>query len=261
MGDHPVGHDVGERLYVPGDTVVHRTPPHIKVVAAFVAVVAVVLTPPSQIWAFGVYAVILAGVAALAHLPVRTVIPRMTVEIPFVLFAVLLPFIGREPDIAVGPITVSEAGVWAAWSILAKATLGVLVSVILAATTSTRDIVVALQRLHVPDVFVQILAAMLRYVRVVTAEWHRMDRARRSRGFTTRGPRAWPVLARGSGTLFIRSFERGERVHLAMISRGYTGQLPQLSGTAATAPRQWLAGLTVPLVMVGCAIYAGALAS
>ena len=47
--------------------------------------------------------------------------------------------------------------------------------------------------------------------------------ARESRGFTARDPRHWPVLARSAGALFIRSYERGERVHLAMLSRGYTG--------------------------------------
>ena len=49
--------------------------------------------------------------------------------------------------------------------------------------------------------------------------------ARESRGFTARNPRHWPVLARSFGALFIRSFERGERVHLAMLSRGYTGRI------------------------------------
>ncbi len=261
MGDHPAGHDVGERLYVAGDTLVHRAPAHVKVVAAFLTVLAIVLTPASQVWAFVFYAVILSVVLVVARLPLRVVAPRMAVEIPFVVFALLLPLIGREPDIAVGPFRLSEAGLWAAWSILAKATLGVLVSVILAATTSTRDIVVALQRLHVPDVFVQILAAMLRYIHVVTAEWQRMERARRARGFTTRGPRAWPVLAHGSGTLFIRSYERGERVHLAMISRGYNGQLPQFAGAPRASLRQWAAALVVPLTMAVCALWAGVLVS
>jgi cobalt/nickel transport system permease protein len=54
----------------------------------------------------------------------------------------------------------------------------------------------------------------------------RMKVARESRGFTARNPRHWPVLARSAGALFIRSYERGERVHLAMLSRGYTGRMP-----------------------------------
>jgi cobalt/nickel transport system permease protein len=68
---------------------------------------------------------------------------------------------------------------------------------------------------------------MVRYLEVVTGELQRMRVARASRGFDARNPRHWPVLARSAGALFIRSYERGERVHLAMLSRGYTGRLPR----------------------------------
>jgi cobalt/nickel transport system permease protein len=54
-----------------------------------------------------------------------------------------------------------------------------------------------------------------------------MKIGRESRGFSARNPRHWPVLARSAGALFIRSYERGERVHLAMLSRGYTGKMPR----------------------------------
>ena len=67
---------------------------------------------------------------------------------------------------------------------------------------------------------------MIRYLDVVTAEMGRMLVAMRSRGCDPRYPKHWPVLARSLGALFIRSYERGERVHLAMLSRGYTGTLP-----------------------------------
>jgi cobalt/nickel transport system permease protein len=50
-----------------------------------------------------------------------------------------------------------------------------------------------------------------------------MTTAMRSRGCNPRSPRHWPTLARSLGALFIRSYERGERVHLAMLSRGYDG--------------------------------------
>ena len=72
---------------------------------------------------------------------------------------------------------------------------------------------------------------MIRYLDVVTTEMQRMKIARESRGFTARNPRHWPVLARSAGALFIRSYERGERVHLAMLSRGYDGRLPQTEET------------------------------
>jgi cobalt/nickel transport system permease protein len=70
---------------------------------------------------------------------------------------------------------------------------------------------------------VQIMGFMVRYLDVVGDELARMRVALASRGFTPRDPRHWPVIARSAGALFIRSYERGERVHLAMVSRGYDG--------------------------------------
>ncbi len=236
MGDHRHRHDPGERLYVPGDSAVHRLPAHTKIVAAFVTVLAVVLTPPTAVWAFGCYAVLLLGLVLAAGLTARDVLPRLVIEVPFIAFAVLLPFVGRDPRVAVGPLELSEPGLWAAWGIIAKATAGIVVSIVLAATTPTRDLIDGLQRLRLPAVLVQIVASMVRYVHVVTDEWRRMARARAARGFTARGPRSWPVLAHSAGTLFIRSYERGERVHLAMLSRGYSGQLPPVQSREATAP-------------------------
>ena len=51
------------------------------------------------------------------------------------------------------------------------------------------------------------------------------------------------MLARSLGALFIRSYERGERVHLAMLSRGYTGTLPVTRPATATAAQWRLAGM------------------
>ena len=76
---------------------------------------------------------------------------------------------------------------------------------------------------------------MVRYLGVVTDELRRMRVARESRAFRGRGVRAWPVLAASSGALFVRSYERGERVHLAMLSRGFTGRLPDTSPLRARA--------------------------
>jgi cobalt/nickel transport system permease protein len=72
-----------------------------------------------------------------------------------------------------------------------------------------------------PAPLVQILSFMVRYLDVVGDEMGRMRIALASRGFTARNPRHWPVIASSAGALFIRSYERGERVHLAMLSRGH----------------------------------------
>jgi cobalt/nickel transport system permease protein len=75
--------------------------------------------------------------------------------------------------------------------------------------------------------------------------------ARISRGHDPRF--LWQVgaTARGIGALFVRSYERGERVHLAMVSRGWTGTMPDRGGAAA--PATWLAGL-VPALLTACVL-------
>lgn len=233
------------RLHRPGDTVVHRLPPQTKLVALFAFVVLVVLTPREAFWAFGVYAMLLAGVAVLADIPARVVARRALVEVPFVLFAVLLPFVVPGPQVEVLGVSLSQEGLWGAWNILAKATLGVVASIILAATTEPRSLLLGLERLHMPALLVQIAAFMLRYADVILGEMERMRVARESRGFHARHLGHARVLAQSAGALFIRAYERGERVHLAMLSRGYTGSMPVLDGAAATS-REWTTALLLP---------------
>ena len=247
MGDHPRGHDLGERLYLPGSSALHRLPAHVKVLSLLITMLVIVATPGEQYWTFAGYALLVTGLVVAAGIPFRTVATRMTVEIPFVVFAVLMPFIGADPRVTVGPLSLSEPGLLAAWTLIAKATLGVVCAIVLAATTSTTDLIAGLRRLRLPDLLVQIFASMIRYVHVVSAEFSRMSRARAARGFSGKGPQAWPVLARSLGALFIRSYERGERVHLAMLSRGYTGQMPQLHPQSAATASQFAVGATLPL--------------
>lgn len=232
-------------LYRPGTTLAHRLPAQCKLAATVGFVFAVVATPREQMWAFAGYLAMLAAVAAIARVPPLFIARRMVVEVPFVAFAVLLPFVARGPQVDVLGVAVSESGLWSAWNILAKAGLGVIASILLAATTELRALLAGLERLRLPSLLVQIATFMLRYADVVVAEMRRMQVARRSRGFEARGLRAVPVLARSIGALFLRSYERGERVHLAMLSRGYEGRMPAAAGDLASA-RQWSTAAVLP---------------
>lgn len=241
-----MGSPHGHLLHFHAHSPVHRLPAHLKLLALLAFVVLVVATPREQVWAFAAYALLLTVAVAIARVPAGYLLPRMVVELPFVVFALLMPLIGTGPRIDVGPLALSEAGLWGAWGLLAKGTLGVVASLLLATTTEPRDLVAGLQRLRLPGTLVQILSFMLRYLEVVGSELTRMRIARESRGFRARSVRQWPVLGKTLGALFIRSYERGERVHLAMLSRGYTGRLP-LSGHAVAGPAQWAAAVALPL--------------
>ena len=217
----------GHKLHFHGHSPVHRAPAHLKILALLGFVLVVVATPREWFPVFGGYLVVVAAVVAISRVPPTYLLKRMVVEVPFVLFAVLLPFVAHGPRTEFLGLTVSESGLLAAWGLLAKGTLGVLASLTLAATTEPQDVLTGLERLRLPNLLVQILGFMIRYLDVVTSELQRMKVARESRGFTARDPRHWPVLARSASALFIRSYERGERVHLAMLSRGYTGRIPR----------------------------------
>lgn len=243
------------RLYLPGDTPVHRLPPQCKLLAAVGFALAVVATPREAFWAFGLQAALLAGAARAARVPAGFLVRRMAVEVPFVLFAVALPVIGLGERVEVLGVPLSVDGLWAAWNILAKATLGVAASILLAATTEPRALLLGAQRLRLPPLLVQIAMFMLRYLDVILDELRRMRIARESRAFVARDLRAAPVLARSAAALFIRSYERGERVHLAMLSRGYTGTMPVIDDVSSSRA-DWLRALSLPglaAVIAACA--------
>lgn len=253
---------LSEGLHVPGDTPVHRLPAHVKLVGLLGFVLAVVATPRDQLWAFGVHAAFLAGVVAAARLRPGLVLRRMVVEVPFVVFALALPFVAlgervEVPVVAGWSVAVSVDGVLGAVNILAKATLGVVAAIVLAATTRPPELVAGLRRLRVPALFVTVLHFMIVYLDIVVADMRRMRIAREARGFRARHLGHVPVLARAAAALFVRAYERGERVHRAMLARGYTGTMPLLdpadAGGPARARSAWAQAALLPLAAVAVA--------
>jgi cobalt/nickel transport system permease protein len=242
-----MGAEHGDPLYRPGSSVVHRLPPQVKIVAAVAAVLAVVATPREAFWGFGAHAVVLLLVWQAAGIPLRWLARRAVIELPFVVLAVLLPFAAGAPRVDVLGLSLSVAGLYAGWNILVKGTLGVLVSLTLAATTSLADMIAGLQRLRVPPLVITVITLMLRYLNVIAGEAARMRVARLSRGGDARLLAQIGAAASGVGSLFVRSYERGERVHLAMRSRGWNGSLPTARGAAGIA--QWFGALAVPAIM------------
>ena len=237
-----MGSGPGAHLHVEGTTLLHRMAPHTKLVGLLAFVVLVVSVPRDATVALLALLVLAVAVLLSTRVPARLVLPRLAVELPFVLFALLLPFVAVGPRVDLGPVSVSQPGLEAAGALLLKGTAGVVAAVAFSVTTRPRDLVRALQHLRVPDPLVLIASFMVRYVDVVSDQLRRMRVARASRGFRATSVRSWPVLAAGTGALFIRSYERGERVHLAMVSRGWSGRMP-VTAPLAAAPREWALAL------------------
>jgi cobalt/nickel transport system permease protein len=240
-----VGAGYSHALYLPGASPLHRARPQCKLAAAVLFVLAVVATPREAFWAFGVYALTLAVLARVAGLPLPVVARRLVIELPFLLFAVFLPLVGQGERVEVLGVPLATEGLWAAWNIVVKGTIGVATSVILAATTPVPELLRGLERLRLPAAFTTVAGFMVRYADVIADDVRRMRIARISRGYDPRWLWQARALAASAGTLFIRSYERGERVYLAMVSRGYSGSMPVLHDLGATRG-QWLAALALP---------------
>lgn len=250
---HGRGH--GHTLYFHAHSPVHTTPAHAKILGLLAFLLAVIGTPSGAWAAYRLLAVLVITAMASSAVPLRYLARRMAVEAPFAVFALALPFVAAGPRTEVLGAAVSAAGLVAAGSLLAKITLGTAASLVLATTTSARDLVAGLRRLRLPEGLVAIVAFMVRYVDVVGDQVRRMSMAQASRGFAPRSVRSWPVLAHASGALFVRSYERGERVHLAMLSRGYADRPPQLDG-AGSAGSGWTVALVLPALALAVTVLA-----
>ena len=244
--NHHHGHDVGERLYLHRHSLIHSLPSHLKIIAAMAFILVVVSTPVTQWPAFVAYFAWLLIVVSIAKIPLLLLFKRALIEVPFIFFAILMPFFGSGEKMQVGPFDLYREGVIAGSGIVVKGTLGVMTAIILSTSTTAREILRGLERLRLPVLMVQIASFMLRYVNVVNDEMERMKVARESRGFEATGVKHWKVIATAAGALFIRSYERGERVHLAMISRGYDGVLPH-DEPPHIPLSTWLRSLMLPI--------------
>ena len=151
-------------------------------------------------------------------------------------------------DLTVYPLTVSGANLWEfrflsishegvslASLILLKAVAIVILIFPMFGTAPFHTSMKALQHLRLPDRFVQIILFTYRYIFIFFEEIRRMNNAAKTRGFETRTRwHTFRTLGNFIGILLVRSFERTERLHNAMISRGYTGRMVTLSNFQLT---------------------------
>jgi cobalt/nickel transport system permease protein len=196
------------------DSPVHRLDPRVKIVGLIGLVVVSVSLPPGSWLAFAAVMAILVGLVAVARLHPLHVLRRMTIEVPFLLAAAILPFTAED-----GLVLGATAGL--------KITVGVLAMVILSSTTPFPRLLRGFELLKTPRLIVVIVAFMWRYLHVLADEVSRMKTARAARGYSAgRIRQALAPTGALISTLFVRSLERGERVYLAMLSRGYSGSMP-----------------------------------
>lgn len=236
---------------------IHALDARAKTLAVLALVLGVVTTAPLRPAEFAALCALLAAAGAIARLPLSRVFRRSLAVLPVAATIALLAPLQQQGGSwnPAGLAAAWSGGGWViVWSILSKAWLSACCMLLLAATTRTADLLEGLRRLHVPGVFVMLLAFIARYVGVLGDQLHSLRIAVASRAPHLRG-RAM-LLALGSivGNLFVRSYERGERVYAAMLSRGYTGSLP-VAGTARIGVAEVLLVTTAVLSSAALALY------
>jgi cobalt/nickel transport system permease protein len=224
-------------------TGLHRLDPRVKLLLLAAYTVAVVTTSILSWPAFAVYAALLAGAALAARLPPRYLLTRMAVVLPFILMAaIFLPFHSTLPQ------------GWTGWTLFlnfaVKSALGAGAAVVVTASTPFPRLLAGLEMLRVPRVVVMIFSFTYRYLFVLVEEAQRMKRALDSRAYRGRWLGDVSAIGRMIGTLFLRSYERGERVYLAMLSRCFEGTGLSRSTTPRLAAPDLAALAAVGVVLV-----------
>lgn len=214
-----------------------------KIVAWLGLAIAGVSTPRGQWPLLAAYAGCWLVLCLALGAPWFTVLKRVLKASPFfLLLALLLPFRPLGPQdhaVTLGPLTLSARGIELALDMAAKASLSVACVAALATTESLAGITRGLQRLGAPALFVTLMNFTFRYLYVLREETLRMKRARDARAFGGRWLWHARVIGAMIGSLFLRSIERAERVHQAMVSRGYSGGAFAVSRRALTAT-EWV---------------------
>ncbi|HID95966.1 MAG TPA: cobalt ECF transporter T component CbiQ [Candidatus Latescibacteria bacterium] len=217
------------------DSLIHRLDPRVKIISFLVYIIFVVLTLPHNLFRFVAYLTVIFMLILLSKVPLGYILKRSCIIIPFVLLiAVFIPFF-KEGEVAGGysfgtlRLTVTYSGLWILWNVSIKSWLAVLAMITLSSTTRFPEVLKGFERLYVPKVLIMVLSFMYRYIFVLIDESMRMERARRSRYFGGEHFRQLKVFANMIGLLFIRTYERGERVYQSMAARGFNGEILTLS--------------------------------
>jgi cobalt/nickel transport system permease protein len=239
----------------------HRLDPRVKVVVTVLFILSNALLPDGAWTAFGLSWLCLLGLNALSRLGVDFTFRRSFVALPFALAAISAIFspIGKPlADWSLGPLALipTDFGVIKFISIILRSWLSVQIAILMVAVTRFPDMIHAFEHLRVPGILTTIVAFLYRYLFVLTDEVMRLLRARESRSAAVPGRRSgrnvlWRARVMGNmaGQLFLRSYERSDRIYNAMLARGYDGRLRTLNPHVLHS-RDWAYGTAAILILL-----------
>ena len=247
--------------YIARESPLHAADARLKFLLTIAFIVAVSLLPTGSFAALAIAWAALVVLSATAGLGPFRLSRGAFFALPFMLAALPLVFTRPENPIAsfpLGPLTVtiSGYGLLLFATIAAKSWVSVQAALLLTYTTPFHDLVDGLRRLHLPRVLVSTISFMYRYLAVLSDEASRLMRARASRSADLTGHGGgsirWRTQVVGGmvGSLFIRSYERSERVYAAMQARGFEGEIRHLHGhVVRPAEVAWFCALLAAIVV------------
>ncbi|MFN7952433.1 MAG: cobalt ECF transporter T component CbiQ [bacterium] len=233
-----------------------RVDPRVKLVTVIALVVIAVSTPPAAFVATACYFSMLGLLLIWSRVSPHVVMTRVVAVVPFVaLIAIFLPFlpahgVTADDGFRLGFLRISASGLLVFWNVVWKALFGVLALTLLTWTTPFERIVVGLEQLRTPAVLVMLASFTYRYAFVLGDEIVRMRRARDSRGWEGRSLAQARTIGQMIGVFFLRSYERAERIHLAMLARGYEGRPTTVHVSAPRFVEVALGALVIGLFLV-----------
>ena len=247
--------------YREGTSPVHRLDPRLKLLATLAFVLAVTTTAPNGWLAFVLLAALALAVILLSQVPLKEVLKQSTVALPFALMvAISLPFTrGGEVlwswQILGWTITVTDEGLILFTAVVLKAWLSVMLTGLLVMTTPFPELLKGMRSLRLPRALTATTSFMYRYLFVLVDEAMRLQTARQARSAGS-GRTVWwraRVLGGMIGSLFIRSYERSERIYAAMLARGFAGEILTLTQPTWQARDSWI-GLGWAAILIGITI-------
>jgi cobalt/nickel transport system permease protein len=247
------------RLDVDGErqTPWHTLAPQTRILCVMVLIVAIALTPNGQWLTWGTYSVGILSALLVSQITYSVLFKRLAVESAFVSVVLIGTLFrgGGDPLWQWGGLSVTTTGLTILGSVSLKALLSLLLLNILTLTTSVPILLNGLTVLKMPPLLIAILASMYRYLAVLIEEFNAMRRAALSRNLMN--GRRWQRLVVGNmiGSLFIRTYERGERVHQAMLSRGYKGVPMTVEAPRSRRRDRFALTLTILFALLGHSIY------
>ena len=244
------------------ESFIHHLDPRVKVVVTIAFIVSNALLPDGAWAAFVLAWLFLLTANLLSKLGSLYSLKRSLIALPFALIAITVLFsIPGQPILSfkflMWDLTITDAGWLRFVSILIRSWLSVQMAILLVAVTRFPDLVHALEHLRVPAILTTIIAFLYRYLFVLTDEVFRMIRARESRSAAAAGRRSgggvlWRARVAGNmaGQLFLRSYERSDRIYNAMVARGYAGHLYTLNPHEMKSSDYYVTAFSIAVIFI-----------